>query len=411
MVIFAVSIYFCLSNVLEINEHRKNRPVMLSFSKTKLQNFDTPFPSVTICLEEKIKKSEIDLSEARRNSIFQNISQVKMQALAQICHFDNDQHFMEILNISHPITKNLTKVIEEISLSDYEIFSKCHLGTEKNVDCRKIFQKTITDEGICYSFNMLDHKDLLTDKIDDSLRYPIVDKKSSWFLSKDYEKGDIDAYPRRAIGYGIKDGIYVRLRMNISDFNPGCKRSTRGFRVKIHLPVDYPTISRSYYSIPFNKQTMLMLTPNMVYSSKDIKVYEPQARKCYFPGERKLDFFKIYTKLSCDSECLAKKVIEACGCVEFSMPRDNSTEICDTTKIPCVHKAKKNYQMLSLNKKLLSKQLKRQLANGEIKDDDKKFKELKKMKTCDCLPACVSIDYSAEIQEIDILQDNMKHSE
>lgn len=62
-------------------------------------------------------------------------------------------------------------------------------------------------------------------------------------------------------------------------------------------------------------------------ASDDLKSsHKPEERKCYFEGERQLDFFKTYSKGNCEVECLAKQTVEKCGCALYWMP-GNKTAI------------------------------------------------------------------------------------
>lgn len=44
-------------------------------------------------------------------------------------------------------------------------------------------------------------------------------------------------------------------------------------------------------------------------------------RQCYFPGERYLKYYKIYTANNCKLECLANVTYDMCKCVSFYMLR------------------------------------------------------------------------------------------
>lgn len=48
-------------------------------------------------------------------------------------------------------------------------------------------------------------------------------------------------------------------------------------------------------------------------------------RDCYFKGEKRLDFFQIYTKNNCENECKAKFMLKACGCVFLHIVRKFSS--------------------------------------------------------------------------------------
>lgn len=68
----------------------------------------------------------------------------------------------------------------------------------------------------------------------------------------------------------------------------------------------------------------------------DFRYFHPNNRRCYFEGEKQLKFFQSYTKALCEWECKTNLTLEKCGCVKFSMPRDNTTKICKTSQLECV---------------------------------------------------------------------------
>lgn len=119
-------------------------------------------------------------------------------------------------------------------------------------------------------------------------------------------------------------------------------------------------------------------------------------RQCYFDSERKLRFLKVYTQRNCELECLANftlakwyvkspiiliHYILCCfsGCVKFSSPRDANTLICGAAKLACYNRAEDNW---------LTEQFKKRSTLG-----------VEKGKGCNCLPACTSISYDAEISQ------------
>jgi amiloride-sensitive sodium channel len=202
---------------------------------------------------------------------------------------------------------------------------------------------------------------------------------------------------------GIQSGLSVQLKINESLLGPSCIKGTKGFRISLHMPVESPHISNQYYDIPFSKQTNVIVKPNMIYASKSIKGYKPNDRLCYFNSERKLKYFKIYSKANCDNECKADYVKRQCKCVKFSMPRDNSTIVCDNMQLKCVHEAEMNHTTRDLELKLVEKQLKRDVKHGKAKKNDERFEKIKIMKknSCNCLPTCTNIKYDVEISQTD----------
>lgn len=407
MTIFIISIALCVQNVMEICDKRINKPVMISFAKGLSQTFEIPFPAVTICSENKVTGSEIDLSKVlgddRGNFTDDEIS--KLQALYQVCDFSDLASLNLILNQSEN-RSDVLSTLEQLASPMNEMFDRCRYGSHKLLKCDKLFSKVITDEGICYTFNMLDESDLFDEKLDPSLRHPVAGHKAEWFLDKDYSSGKLKVYPRRVVGHGDKSGLSLELKIKKSELNPGCKRGIRGFRLSLHTPVERPQMSKQFFSIPFKQQTTLLVKPKMIYSSKDIHDYSPQSRRCYFSREKELEFFKVYSKANCELECLTKQILAACGCVKFSMLHNNETEVCDHSQLECVRDAELNFVSRDLEWKLLSKQLKKDLKHKNIKKNNPGFKKLKKMESCQCLPSCTSLRYDVEISQTDYFVDN-----
>lgn len=67
-------------------------------------------------------------------------------------------------------------------------------------------------------------------------------------------------------------------------------------------------------------------------------------RNCYLEDEKSLKFFKTYTKINCENECLTDFMIKRCGCVEFFMIRNFSTRICAASERNCYKKAAEDFE-------------------------------------------------------------------
>ena len=390
---------------MHIYEKRQTRPVMISFAKSLSPTFEIPFPAVTICPEAKAAINKLNFSRAFE-SVLENFTEdeMKLKALVQVCDFSDHTNLSEIFSLAE--SNDIVSTLEAVANPMDEMFESCRYGSRKLSDCKQHFFKVISDEGICYTFNMLDETEMFRKGIlDENLRFPKNGKKSDWFLEKEYESMKLKVYPHRVIGSGVQAGLSVELKMKKSNLNPGCKRGVQGFRLSLHSPVEVPQVSKQFYSVPLQKQTTIAVKPRMIYSSKDVKGYDPASRQCFFNNEKSLKFFKTYTKSSCELECLTEHTLSSCGCVQFAMPRENSTAVCDQSKLECVYEAERNFTTRELERKLLEKQIKRDLKHGNISKNDEKFKKLKSMELCDCLPACTSLQYDAEISQSDFFVD------
>lgn len=94
-----------------------------------------------------------------------------------------------------------------------------------------------------------------------------------------------------------------------------------GFQVLIHNPDEF--ITRSSYHM-FHKYTIFSIfeiTPEITLIDDELKSWSVQERNCYLRGEKKLEYFKIYTKSNCEQECLSMATYDACGCVPFFLIR------------------------------------------------------------------------------------------
>lgn len=70
---------------------------------------------------------------------------------------------------------------------------------------------------------------------------------------------------------------------------------------------------------------------NVIQSDADLRKPQPSERSCYFEDERKLRFFKVYTRQNCKIRYFSNFSREACNCVSFDLVRDPDTRVCGIT--------------------------------------------------------------------------------
>lgn len=75
-----------------------------------------------------------------------------------------------------------------------------------------------------------------------------------------------------------------------------------------------------YFRISLFEQMEVTIKPTITTTSNGLRSYDPNLRQCYFNDERRLRFFKVYSKNNCELECLANFTKKVCQCVKFSMP-------------------------------------------------------------------------------------------
>lgn len=84
----------------------------------------------------------------------------------------------------------------------------------------------------------------------------------------------------------------------------------------IHSPDEYPSDS-SYFMHNHFQYTTLQIDLELVLIGEDLKSISSERRNCFFDHEKRLDFFKVYTKENCEHEHQSRKYFEKCGCVPF----------------------------------------------------------------------------------------------
>lgn len=215
----------------------------------------------------------------------------------------------------------------------------------------------ITSEGVCYSINMLDQKDLYKEDMTESLRYPTHGHRSNWTVFG-YPDDDPWNFPLRIIGSSKEAGITLVLKIRRKDIDRSCRKTGVGYRLTLHTPDEIPRTGSQYYKIPLNAETIIAIQPRVMSTSDNLIHYAPEKRQCYFREEKVLRFFKSYTQSNCKLECLASKFIlstkvilpcffvgfidftfRKCNCVKFSMPHSNGTRICNLYDKECLRKA------------------------------------------------------------------------
>jgi acid-sensing ion channel, other len=137
----------------------------------------------------------------------------------------------------------------------------------------------------------------------------------------------------------------------------------------VHSPFELPGSSDDYDTILFDYgyELEVLITPEIIRTDEDLKSYDPHERGCYFPGERKLRYFQVYTRKNCEFECLSDMMgmDTKLNCTPYFVIRDQESEVCSY-----------------LNKLDMDLQL---------------ILAMRNVSKCGCLHECESIKYKTEI--------------
>ena len=254
--------------------------------------------------------------------------------MSQVC----DSHLFDSMRLKSPPTpgSEFAEILRELAPDDSMLFCKFK-GQFSN--CESFFNESITDEGICSTFNLLQKND------------------GSWSPAKGYASESFDSYPHRAFE-GSNVGLNVVLTQKSSELEYKCKGPVQGWRVKIHSPDEFPSMSTGFVRVPFHSETTIVVKPEVIKSF---------GQACHTKDSKVLKYSKEYSQENCKSECLSSFVLLRCGCSKFSMIHDDESSICTQHKTKCVSSALDEFSTTFRYKQQFS---------------------------CDCKPSCDRVKYN-----------------
>ncbi|XP_031636494.1 pickpocket protein 28-like [Contarinia nasturtii] len=195
---------------------------------------------------------------------------------------------------------------------------------------------------------------------------------SGWSLDSGYSYPwgiDNNTYPIQAANYKLLNFVQFFVEMYPNDYEHKCSGLEQGLKIVLSTPGEALRMSQNYFRITESEN--IKMYPEMIEVTKKLRHYQPNQRKCFYSDERRLRFFKMYTEINCEEECLANFTKTMCGCVKFSMPRDVNTKICGGAKMKCLSDARKIFWATNSGK--------------TVRDQ------------CNCLPGCTIIKYNPVI--------------
>lgn len=336
-----------------------------------------PFPAITVCTPYFARNQTANLSKFLRdpNQKLSVKEQNQMAANVQACA----PHLGSILSGSCSMADNaqIIDILKSRDMSVNESFQQCGVGGYE-VSCIKMFNYVLTDNGYCFTYNTEEFSSIFNSKIisDDFKCYSKqsgrrnyqnnifepnetsnVTNEREWSLERGYQNNFKYVFPNRAIRSEI---LTISMAIRKSDALNLCPENGIFHSLYFHMPNEIMT--------PLHVPEYLFgsrdLTIDATYHQIDesLRHYAPDKRDCYFNGEKQLSFFKSYTKALCEFECMANYTFDECGCVKFSMPRQNLTPICSLNQTSCYVKTMKEWN--------------------------------KSAKKCACLHSCTYIEYS-----------------
>ncbi len=208
------------------------------------------------------------------------------------------------LNMSSPEQPlYLPDQVEMIYFCDFASKQGGAYNTSKN-KCN-LFKPFITPKGFCYTFNSLSMTEI----------FQTTPNLQHWDSALSFSN---NSTLMRPTGYGSSNSFNFVLN-SFEHF--GADPSRNNFIISItneNNPFDI--VNSNYFIEPGNVYTFRVLASQMIISS-DLTETDPNYRKCLLPHEiENLNLTKVYSKSSCEYECLIQKAVKKCNCIPWYIP-------------------------------------------------------------------------------------------
>ncbi|KAF5280680.1 hypothetical protein FQA39_LY05328 [Lamprigera yunnana] len=283
---------------------------------------DIPFPTITICNMNKVRRSEA-------NKIMRNGTDTFKKALKEVCNYGTNS------TISW---RNLRDFYINVRLFKYnshmcsDLVKDCMFRSTK-IDCNRWFNPTFTSEGVCCTFNLIPSNIIFKNEANyQELKYNYPIMVENWNPERGFDKDPVfESVPwrveggcdililkfyERILGSGEYFGLTLVLDANLDEYYCSSTEST-GFKMTLYNPIEnmgYPRF------IPLHRECYFQFITTVKDAEEDVRSVDIKNRRCYFNHEKYLRYFRVYTKRNCEVECAVNETIQKCKCAPFYLP-------------------------------------------------------------------------------------------
>ncbi|EDS29852.1 pickpocket [Culex quinquefasciatus] len=373
------SLVACVVAVVQLYHKWDANPVVIVYAPKFIPIYTVPFPAITICPLTKTPVDQFNLTHAyqqvQNGVTLDEERELKLRALAHVCPFSHNWKRFDPRE-----DEKIFQTLRSMALPK-EIVAQWCLWRFKTVDCSDMITETLTDDGICYTFNALPANQMYRAGVisPEFLAFTNASTvRSNWTQEKGYRRNaGLHTYPHRPLSNGMFSGLFMVLSVRHIDQEFLCRGAYTGYKLTVHPPDEIALTGDRFLRLNNFDVIELTFTPNALYTARDLHDASPTRRKCFFNHERYLRFFNHYNQANCIAECVSNYTLKKCGCVKFLMPRTATMKICDASKIACYSNILK-----------------------EVFEDVFYSEQHNKLTACQCLPACNSVRYQAEISRM-----------
>lgn len=144
---------------------------------------------------------------------------------------------------------------------------------------------------------------------------------SDWSPENGYdENSNTSQYPLRMFGTSQKNALNLIVSSKRRDIDVVCSGASDEIIIRVTKPGEISPDTITDYFIQYFDNIMITIEAKITDTSDGLRNYELKQRQCFYQSERRLRFFRIYTKFNCDIECFTNYTKQECECVPFYMP-------------------------------------------------------------------------------------------
>lgn len=181
------------------------------------------------------------------------------------------------------------------------------------------FIETILNQGLGFTFNMIDLEDLLNfSKASNDFYFKTKKTRNQptpWRTSADARSG---------LSVTLKANRFMQENSIICHYNAFI----------VHSPFQFPDSSNGF-EFSYGLSHEVLISVDVIQTDEDLRNVDAKKRKCFFEYEKPLKYFKVYTKENCERECLSEFSYQKCGCVPFYYIRNKTIKVCDIAGVEC----------------------------------------------------------------------------
>jgi len=168
----------------------------------------------------------------------QNVSALEMEEFRTLLHVCNTQIIEEDMPLIGGDELDYFDILERMLPQFDRYFFYCR-WLSRFGECEKFFRKTLTEEGICFTFNGLRATEIYRE---DTYQYQhcgdaleMENTSSShapWTLETGYAHlSDVETFPARVLSAGARSGIFLALQSFKQEVDYACRGPVQGFKV------------------------------------------------------------------------------------------------------------------------------------------------------------------------------------